>query len=98
MTEPAQKKNCLYCPYFTPSSWILGYCNKKKHYVYQHIRFCGPGFQTEYSLEDPARMLEWWTRAAEWATKRADLAQEYYDSVTQEGRPVWFYWDQEPSQ
>jgi hypothetical protein len=43
-------------------------------------------------------MLEWWARAAEWATIRANLAQEYYDSVTQEGRPVWFYWDQEPSQ
>ena len=37
-------------------------------------------------------------RAAEWATIRANLAQEYYDSVTQEGRPEWFYWDQEPSQ
>ena len=69
---------CLFCTRFKLQTWCLGYCEKKNIYIKKAVRNCAVSNITRYASENPAEVLAWYNRAAEWAKIRYELVKQYH--------------------
>ena len=69
---------CLFCTKFKLKAWRLGYCEEKNIYIKKPVRNCAKAHITRHTLENPAEVLAWYNRAAEWAKIRYELVKQYH--------------------
>lgn len=78
------KKFCMLCGYFKPVNWCLGFCENKKHYLNKLHRYCGVGYNSPYSLNDPEarkNIIRHWKEAIEFSGERYQLLLDFYQSL-----------------
>ncbi len=69
---------CLFCVKFKVQSWCLGYCTEKNMYIKKVVRNCARSYITKHVQDNPAEVLAWYNRAAEWAKMRYELVKQYH--------------------
>ena len=70
---------CLLCIHFKPRNWCLGWCDKKMIYIHKPLRNCAKSYITEHALKNPADVLAWYNRSAEWGKIRYEMLKQYYN-------------------
>jgi len=69
---------CLFCIRFKPQNWNLGYCTQKSIQLKKVVRNCAQSYITSHAKQNPAEVLAWYNRAAEWAKIRYELVKQYH--------------------